>query len=807
MSACLSLTSAFAQNEVSGQIYFTGDSSLLSGVKVELNGFKSQLSDASGKYSFSAIPDGAYPLIVSHPNYGIQRKQLNLSGNTKLTIDFYLKEGTMDLPEMVVSHVTLTGGEQGIKELPGSAYYLSPKEIEKFNFTDINRALRSVPGVNIQEEEGFGSRPNIGLRGTGVERSSKITLMEDGILIAPAPYAAPAAYYVPSFGRMQGLEVLKGSSQIKYGPYTTGGAINMISTQIPDTLTARVRLAAGSYGFRNLHTFAGNAHEYFAYSVEAFQAAADGFKHLDNGASTGFNKTDYLFKFRVNTKKNAKVYQALSLKFGEANEHADETYLGLTKEDFERDPFYRYAGSQMDEINTKQRQFVATHYIKPAKFLTLTTSLYRTEFFRNWYKLDALKDSTGAKVSIADLLEEPDGYNDAFSVLNGTSGTGSSKLTVKGNSRDHWAMGLQTQLGVDFNTGFIRHDIDLGFRYHQDEQDRFQYQDEYVMTDGVMYLTKAGLPGTESNRLAFARAAATYLQYKLLIKQLSITAGIRHEHIYIQSKDFGKNDPDRTGVNLKKQSNEVDALMPGISLDYKINRKLAAFAGLHKGFTPPGATEGAMPEESYNYEAGVKFYSKGISAQVVGFYNDYRNLLGSDMAATGGTGTGDLYNGGKAQIHGLEAFVMYDVLSHFSTKFLLPLTVSYTYTDAFFKTDFVSTFEDWNTVVSGDRLPYLAQHQLALNLSLEHARFALNFSSKYVSDMRAEAGQGAIPENVKIPAHFVMDAGVQYHFNRHFTGFATVTNLADQVYVVALRPSGYRSGMPRAFQIGLKARL
>ncbi|MFN5879179.1 MAG: TonB-dependent receptor plug domain-containing protein, partial [Flavobacteriales bacterium] len=108
--------------------------------------------------------------------------------------------------------VSIIGGQS--KFVGGSGQKITPTQLQKLNQPDINKVLRTVPGVQIRDEDGFGLRPNIGLRGTPVNRCAKITLMEDGMLIAPAAYSDPAAYYFPTFTRISAVEVLKGSSQI-----------------------------------------------------------------------------------------------------------------------------------------------------------------------------------------------------------------------------------------------------------------------------------------------------------------------------------------------------------------------------------------------------------------------------------------------------------------------------------------------------------------------------------------------------------------------------------------------------------------
>ena len=104
--------------------------------------------------------------------------------------------------------ITIIGNTERARMMPGSAHFISDDELEVFNYADIQQILRKVPGVNLQLEDGYGLRPNIGIRGVQTERSSRIMLLEDGVPIAPAPYAASSAYYFPTAGRMYSMEVL-----------------------------------------------------------------------------------------------------------------------------------------------------------------------------------------------------------------------------------------------------------------------------------------------------------------------------------------------------------------------------------------------------------------------------------------------------------------------------------------------------------------------------------------------------------------------------------------------------------------------
>lgn len=741
-------------------------------------------------------------------NFKLALLTLVLTGNFALSqtnttpTDTTSQKTTREVLDEVLLSSNILGSKFEVRNRTGSAYFISPQELQQFGYTDPNKVLRAVPGISIYEEDGFGLRPNISLRGTSPERSAKITLMEDNVLIAPAPYSAPAAYYFPTLGRIESIEVLKGSSQVQYGPYTTGGAINFVSKQIPNDFSGNVRMTYGNYNSRNLEATLGDSGENFGFVTQYFNYNSDGFKSLNNDANTGFDKTDWLGKFRVNTNQDAKVFQALTAKFQFSEEDSNETYLGLTDADFEADPYKRYAASQEDNMQTQHKQYQLNYLIKPSANITINTTAYLNQFKRNWYKLDDV--TLDERVSISNVLASPANYQAEYEALLGNQDTQADVFGIKANNRKYESKGIQTVARFNFNSSLYQ-DLEIGLRYHEDFEDRFQWKDLYAMQEGELVRTTVATRGTDANRIASAKAIAAHALYKVKFNGLTLTPGVRYENIKLFRDNFGSDDPQRTGVDLSSRENQVDVFIPGVGFHYKFDNTLALFGGVHKGFAPPGSSPDTDPEQSINLELGSRFDLAGLRGELVGFYNDYSNLLGSDLAATGGTGSLEQFNAGEANVAGIELLLNYDLLrgSNNSANLKLPLTLSYTFTNARFANDFDSDDSVFGTVMDGDEIPYIARHQFNLTAALENDKFNLSVSGRFTDSFRTQAGQGTIPITEKIGSNFIVDFAARYFYTPRVTLFANIINALDTEYEVARLPAGLRPGAPFMFNAGI----
>ena len=705
------------------------------------------------------------------------------------------------LQEVVVSSQQILGSKFEARNRTGSAYYISPDEMRKLGYTDINRMLKAVPGVNMYEEDGFGLRPNISLRGTKAERSERVSIMEDGILAAPAPYSAPAAYYFPNVARMEAVEVLKGSSQIQYGPFTTGGAINLVSTPIPNSLSGKANISYGSKNTFKSHTSIGRSWKHFGYMVEYLRYQSDGFKQFGDYAAQGFKRNDVIAKVMVKTDKVMGVNHALELKFGYAGENSDETYVGLSAEDFRKTPFLRYAGSQMDKLKTNHRQWVATYLLTFSNKLKVTTNAYYNYFHRNWYKLNDVRAgiTSKEKISIADVLIDPETNSRYFDILTGKTDREGEALLLRANNRTYRSRGIQTKAEYRFNVKEFFFDLEFGLRYHADEEDRFQWDDSYSMKNKKMVLFMEGVHGTNANRVTSANALASYLLAKLRYNAWTITAGLRYEDVDLLKKDYTKEDLARSGKVRIETPNHARVLIPGVGVHYQLVQAASVFFGVHKGFAPPSAELYQKPESSVNMELGTRVSIGNFKAELIGFYNNYSNMLGSDLAASGGSGTLEQFNVGAAQVKGAEFLVQYQPLPN-TCKVRLPLQLSYTYTDTEIRNSFQSS--SWGNVVKGDEIPYIFKHALNMQLGIESKWFYASIGARYNSDMRTSPGQGVIAEREKVPANLIFDASVNVFVNKYLTVKLNAINLTNKVYLASRHPAGLRAGHPFGIYAG-----
>ena len=695
-----------------------------------------------------------------------------------------------DAPEQLDT-MTILGASVDLPRTVGSAHRLDEEALQTFAYDDINRTLNAVPGLYIREEDGFGLRPNIGLRGANSDRSQKVTLMEDGVLFGPAPYAAPAAYYFPLSARMSGVEVYKGPAAIAYGPQTIGGAINLLSTPVPEQRQGRIGFALGNDAYRRVQTMLGGATDSVAWLAEGLYVGSDGFKQLEGGGDTGFDKAELLLKGAF-----ALGPGQLELRAGYATETSDETYLGLTAADFRADSDLRYLASSLDQMQWDWAGLRAD-YQQPWIGGHLRISAYEHRFERAWRKFNNFRG-----IEIRDVLAQPDTplnrlyYQSLRGQIDTDPDLADDDLLIGTNDREYRSSGVQSQWQRDVKTDMGLHRVAVGLRLHSDRIERLHDEEAFEVSAGALQRNATPLAITADNT-GRAEALSVWLRDEWQLGRLTLVPGIRVESVAVEYVDR------RAGARGKDRYTEV---LPGIGLNFAQSKQLSWLAGLHRGFSPasPGLSP-AEPETALNAEAGLRWRGDLGRVELIGFFSDYRNLTAVCTFSSGCADSqiGQQTNAGRVRVFGLE--MAYGQQWEIGEGLSLPLNLQYTLTEGEFRESFVSSNPQFGTVQAGDELPYVPQHRVYLSLGLSGSNWELVPALSYVSAMRDSAGRGPIESGSE--AYTVLDVAARWELGSRWILQARADNVLDREYIVAERPFGARPGKPRGLQLGVEYRL
>ena len=711
--------------------------------------------------------------------------------------------------ELNVEEVTILGSQEAARKIPGSAHFIGEEQLRQFAYSDVQRIVREVPGVSLQIEDGYGLRPNIGIRGVATERSGRITLLEDNVLIAPAPYSAPSAYYFPTMGRIAAVEVVKGPAAITQGPYTIGGALNMVSTPIPMETEGNLLTEVGEDSTYRVHAkYGGRSDNGFGFLLEAHQWQSDGFQTIDRSSNnTGLDVSDFTAK--LSYAPNGSPH-AVELKLQLANQDSNQSYLGLTDADFADDAMRRYGLSEFDNIETEHEQVILRYSYDVSANLSLSATAYNNTHYRNWFKTEGIdlqgsaSEADYSRTSWANVINAVnagtaiDGVSaeQLQGILDGSVDTPAGSLQLRSNNRDYFSRGIQFGGSWDGDFGGAMHSLRFGLRLHEDEEDRFQRNDAYSQTNGKIALDYLGSAGGAGNRVQSAQALAFYVHDEISVGNWTLSPGLRYEDID-QDRVRYTGGAARNFRDSRKNSTQV--WLPGLGVSYQLTANWSLLGGAHKGFTAPTNSPGVDEEVAINYELGARFQDGSLSAEVIGFLSDYDNLLGQCTASSGSDCViGDAFNGDAATVAGLEALLSADLSPN--SAYRLPLTLSYTRIDGEFDTAIADT-DFFGTVEAGDPLPYLPENQLRVALGVEAGRWATYLSANYVDDVCVRA---SCEEFERTDDSLTIDVSASYQLSAALNLFARAENLTNTHDIMGRQPYGARPNKERTLSAGLR---
>jgi len=729
-------------------------------------------ADSEGRYQFDNIGEGTWILTVTSDGFTPATRRIDGANTGELIVVLQL---AVVSEQAAVSNRIVKLSEQA-RDIPGSVDIIDAATLVQSRVFNFDEALRKVSGVYVRGEEGFGLRPNIGIRGLNPTRSTKVLLLEDGIPLTFAPYGANETYYHPPIERFESVEVVKGAGQILYGPQTVGGVINYVTPHPPLTSTGSLTLTGGNRDYLNAHLTYGTTIKGTGFLIDTMRKQGEGSRdNLRHGLSD--------FNFKVFRPLSAR--QTLSGKFNYWIEDSNVAYSGLRLSEYLADPRANPFRNDFFNINRLGASLAHSLVISPST--VATTSFYGYSVERNWWRQSS---NSGQRPNDA-----ADPKCGGMANLNTTCGN-------EGRLRNYAVWGVEPRIKTHQSWFGIRNELDFGFRAHYEIQDRIQ-------RNGDLPESRIG-PIVENNERR-NQAYSGFIQNRFVLGKFSLTPGLRLENVrYSRSNRL-------LGVRGRTA---ITQWIPGVGLNYSPSDRVTFFTGVHRGFAPPrtedvidNTTGGVIDldaELSWNYEAGVRARVRaGTGFEAAYFRMDFTNQI-IPASLAGGVGA-SLVSAGSTRHEGFELSGRTEWRNAFSTRHSFSLRGAYTYVPRaeFAGSRFSNVTGFGSLSITGNRLPYSPQTLLNASLGYTHssgmnALFEGVYTGRQFGDDLNTVNPSPDGQRGVLPPALIWNATLNYPVERwRSTMFLTTKNAFDRLYITD-RVRGILPGAPRLLQAGLR---
>ncbi len=674
-----------------------------------------------------------------------QAQEKNISADTlsyQLPGEVVVTAARMNVPLKQITFATSVVNQEFLDVIP--------------RFVSIDEALKIVPGVKI-DNQANGNRLHMSIRGIGIltERGIRgIKILMDELPINDPTGFAPDFFDI-DMTNISRIEVLRGPAASLYGGSASGGIVNVISKNSPNT--PLFGEAGGTYGSNNFWKgygqFGGRARD-IDYRISFGRTMGDGYRtHTHFWGDNVYAKASYIPNSNV---KLTPIFEYIN--------YYHENPEGINLQQFNENP------KQANPDAVPFNEYLQTE--------------------RNTAGL------TGLMVF--------DQHEIQFNVYNKRSlFTEANNHTF--NYRTYLTPGtsLQYSFGYGKKNDFFRNRVSAGADLQWQNIKEHRVANDH------------SIPGTEilSNEEIDQNGAGLFLIDNISLgEKTNIFLSLRYDKIHNELKDLMKTDYDASGTaDFSRTTGKA-----GIS--YSLMEEVNIYADWGQGFLPPATEELAqnpdnfggfnthlVPATSNDYELGFRGYAaNSLYYDITGFYlvteNDFDRYRITDPLRNQET----FYrNVGSSERIGLELYSRYMPVKDFTIQ------AAYTFSDfKYTNSTPIRIMMDDPAVVKyikdGMYLPNSPQHQLYVDAEYRLPyNFAVGLNAETVSKIYID---GANIESEAAAGYTLIGARVGYTLDLsgiHTEIILQGRNLGNQKFVAFTEPdpggNAYQPGAGREF--------
>jgi Fe(3+) dicitrate transport protein len=767
----------FAQYSLSGKVISQDDSTAVKDCYVHLNeGKQTAITDAYGRFIFHDLPSGKYIVHLTEIDFKYKNIEVVLSGESHhLTISLEPRQAT--LQEIVVTDQRDDFGFTHMRAVENMGIYegkktevIIPDQLVANVATNNARQVYSrVAGLNIWENDGAGLQLSIGGRGLDPNRTSNFNVRQNGYDISADALGYPESYYTPPVEGIGRIQIVRGAASLQYGTQF-GGLINFsMKKPVPDKkIELLARQTVGSFAFYNAFISASGTVNKISYYTFFQYKQGDGWR--DN--SRFDNHTLYA---------NVNYAPTERTKIGVDLTHMG--YLaqqpgGLTDAMFLENPRQTNRARNWFKVNWNLVALHLDHKIDPASEFNLRVfglSAYRYSVGFRPNRVATVDDNSARDLIKGDF----ENWGAEARYLRRYTLVGKPSVVLVGaryyHGFNHSTQGEGTT-GKDANFTYVNPDQWITYDY------RFPNRNTAFFAEHIFYLHE----------------------------KLSITPGIRYEHINTKSDGYyGSIFRDLAG-NVIDVSRTAEArtsgrqfVLAGLGVSYKPTAHVDVYSNISQNYrsitfsdmrisNPSSVIDPDMKDEKgYSIDLGVRSEQTTLfNYDVSVFYLNYNNRIGEvQFYDENNRVLRRRGNVGRAVIQGIESYGESDVL-----RLLYPDRESWSGV-IFANIAFLhSTYKSSKVPgVTGNKVEFVPDLNLKSGLRVGYKNLKGSFQYTYLSTQFSEATNatdGGVSAVVgSIPAYAIMDVSLSYQL-RKFRVEASVNNLADRMYYTR-RATGY----------------